>query len=779
MEKASPPRTRVGSYGTQLVLNLAPVEFTDAEMDVGVLEYRDREQLAELRAKHDGSHIFRREGAEVLALPFVANAAVVGEGVRRIRLQDNLEVSAALIRNALINHLYGLPRKVFRYRPVVFLADSSQNLLRDAARGIADCPDWLAVTPLIEVEVRVVHFDRMPPFVGMSFNTRTRKGIERSCQELVADGFRVQGCYVGSRIPSPDSRICSRFCLQGRVESMSDTDLCLSDCRSGEEALDVAEAYLEPTWRAFDSVVEHVFGRNASKILQRLDAALIQRRQGPTHVKTLRAICKYFMDHPLAIVPGIMCRPRQFLSQQPDASRFPPVENPVEVVYVFNPSGDRVGVHRDSGLDEFGPYTSKTLSPTRPRLCVICQAGHRGRIEQFVRKFLNGLTIAGDKRSPFVKGFVRKYAFQDVTTDFFDTADASAAAYEKAVGDAIRNQRDRSIRYDLALVETEERFHRLHGANNPYLICKCDFMAHQIPVQGFKLETTALPDARLQYVLNNMGLASYAKLGGVPWVIKAARPCAHELVIGLGSANIGEGRLGVRERMVGITTVFTGEGLYCLSTLSQAVQFGDYQAELLSSLKHTVQQLSQKMNWQPKAHVRLVFHAFKPFKQTEEVAVKELMASLGDYDVDYAFLHVVEDHPYFLADEKQKGVRSPDSQTNKGIYAPRRGLHFRLSDREMLMATKGPYEVKRSADGTPRPLLLRLGRESNFVDLDYLARQLFAFTCHSWRTFFPAALPVTILYSELIARLLGQLATVPKWNSATMLGRIGETRWFL
>jgi hypothetical protein len=91
---------------------------------------------------------------------------------------------------------------------------------------------------------------------------------------------------------------------------------------------------------------------------------------------------------------------------------------------------------------------------------------------------------------------------------------------------------------------------------------------------------------------------------------------------------------------------FTGDGNYCVSTLSRAVTFDSYETELLNTLKTTIERVSRSINWQLKEHVRLVFHAFKPFKQTEEGAVKALMSSLGDYDVEYAFLHVVEDHPY-------------------------------------------------------------------------------------------------------------------------------------
>ena len=177
-----------------------------------------------------------------------------------------------------------------------------------------------------------------------------------------------------------------------------------------------------------------------------------------------------------------------------------------------------------------------------------------------------------------------------------------------------------------------------------------------------------------------MAPATYSKLGGIPWLVKANMPIAHELVIGLGSARIGAGRLGESERIVGITTVFTGEGNYCVSTVSKAVSFDNYEDELLDSLRATVERVSKDRNWQPNDHVRLVFHAFKPFKGSEEDAVKGLMQSLGNYHVDFAFLHVVEDHPYQLFDENQGGVPAYDGTGGlKGRFAPERARYIRIS----------------------------------------------------------------------------------------------------
>jgi len=80
----------------------------------------------------------------------------------------------------------------------------------------------------------------------------------------------------------------------------------------------------------------------------------------------------------------------------------------------------------------------------------------------------------------------------------------------------------------------------------------------------------------------------------------------------------------------------------------------------------------------------------------------------------------------------------------------------------------------------PRPLLLRLHRASTFTDIEYLAGQAFRFTALSWRRFYPSSMPVTILYSDLIASLLGRLRHVRNWNSDILSSAAFRTsRWFL
>lgn len=776
----SSPRHSNSSTTAQFSLNVAPIVFDNAEVRVGLLPYESAEQLALLRATYGSTHVIRRAGGTTIeTVAYVTDAPDVGDHFKIVKIQRELGLAAALMRNALIGHLHAMPRKVYDFRPVTFLAEESkENLLRKAMAAGMVCPDWLTICPMYEAEVRVFHFDRQEPFVGMCLNVFTRRRISRTCQELLADGFQVHGYYVGRQIQSSDPRVQPRFRLAGRVDRVEAGRLILSDHRQNEDYVLAAEAHIEAA--AFEALVQHALGKVAAEAtLERLGTLFDTFCTGPSRLERLRAICCYFSKRRLELVPGIGCHVTAFLSQG-DTQHFPQIEKAPPVVYVFDPSGMKTDTWHDRGMDNFGPYSAPTFTPTRPRICVVCQRNHKGRVEQFIRKFLRGVAPPGSQRSPFAKGLIRKYALEDAITDFYEADGPTALAYQKAVYRAAAVQAEQDFRYALALVETEERFHELQGDNNPYLMTKSEFMSLQIPVQEFEIETTDIQDNRLQYVLNNMALATYAKLGGVPWLVRAHMPIAHELVVGMGSARITDGRLGETHRVVGITTVFSGDGNYCLSTLSRAVRFEDYAGELLASLRSTIEGLSKNMGWQPREHVRLVFHAFKPLKESEEEAVKALIASLGEYDVEYAFLHVIEDHPLLLFDESQRGEPAYDGKNGvKGVFTPERGRFLRLSGHEVLITLTGPRDVKQASDGMPRPVLLRLGRGSTFNDMTYLTRQVNTFACHSWRSYFPSPLPVTILYSELIARLLGNLSTVPQWNPIHLVGRIGEGRWFL
>ena len=771
---------------SSLILNVSPVLFQNAPLEVELFAYEGGDQLNELRHRHYQTHVFKRDQQDetdhIICVPLTQESPSLGGESDIIYLHDNLWLACTLIRNSLINYFHSLGRTVLDFLPIKLVADGSKDeLLSQSMLPGVSCPEWLSIRPLFDIDVRVFDLDERPPFVGVTLDLRTTRQILWPCSDLIAQGFDPRGLYVKHQLEIRDPRIFPRRELVGRVEVIKNGILHLTDSRDGFDDIPAAEAWLETRPDAYERCLTHAFGRFLAQVKARLEAKLSELRRGPERLSRLNLVLKYISKQNLELAQGVTCSFGPFLAERDrDAAwQFPPVRRAPGAVYVFDPTGTRTATWPvDAGLNRHGPYSQRDFI-TRPKVCVICQRTNKGQVEQFIRKLKEGITNPKFRNPPFDKGILRKYHLEELETEFFLTEDSSPQAYRKAIRQALEKGGPKGPRWNLALIQIDERFHDLRGEDNPYLISKAEFLTHQIPSQEFEIETANLPEYNLQYALNNMSLAIYAKLGGIPWLIRADQGIAHELVIGLGSASIGDRRLGQSERHVGITTVFTGDGNYCVSNLSRAVAFKDYQAELLDTLRIAVDQVREDINWKPKDPVRLIFHAFKPLRDAEAEAVKSLMAELGEYDVEYAFIHIVEDHPYLIFDQNQNGEEDKRTKKKKGVFGPTRGLFFRLSEHEVLLSLTGFREVRRPEDGIPFPVLLRLHRHSTFVDTTYLARQVYTFASHSWQGFFPCDMPVSILYSGLIARQLGQLSTLPNWNSSTMLGRIGWTRWFL
>lgn len=763
---------------TGVSLNIVPVEIDDADVRVGVLPFTSRDQLRQLRVDHANSHLFLRRGDAIHCVPRVGDAADVGDQFETIPLCDDLGLVANLFRNALIDYLRSLDRRVYGHFPVEFVGtDSKHNHLAASVPAGIDCPEWLAVRRLHEADVRVFTFDKQPAFVGVAFDVRTKRYIDATCKELIEMGLSLRGHYVCKRERHNDERLEPISKLVGRVTGIDASTLMLDDNRPEVPSIEAHDAFLHSGLNSFDACMLLAFGNDAPRVRERLEQRLAHERSGPQRLSAIRKLADHFADQSLELMPGVFAKADVVL----DATnrRCPRLFTAPKPVYVLDPTGAQTNTWHDGGLQRHGPYSRQTFSKNRPRVCVVCQTSAKGRVEQFLQKFLHGVRHPKKQHGPFDNGLIGKYRLDDVDLFFFCADGDTATDYRRAAQQAIERSTDNNEKWDLALVQIDKSFRERPFSDNPYLVTKQELLTHQVPVQEFTLELSDMWDGQLAYALNNMALATYSKLGGIPWLVQCDKAIAHELVIGLGSANIGEGRLGERERVVGITTVFTGDGNYRLSNKSQAVPFSEYADVLLESLRTTITTIAEDMNWQAGDDVRLIFHAFKPFKNVEVEAVKSLMAELGDYDTEFAFVEVVEHHPYLIFDQGQTGAYDYNTRSTKGVFAPERGRVLRLSNREVLIVLTGARDIKRPEHGMPRPVLLRLHPASTFKDTTYIARQAYTFAAHSWRSFFPSPLPVTVLYSELIAGLLGQLGQLKEWSPTVMLGRIGRSRWFL
>jgi hypothetical protein len=77
----------------------------------------------------------------------------------------------------------------------------------------------------------------------------------------------------------------------------------------------------------------------------------------------------------------------------------------------------------------------------------------------------------------------------------------------------------------------------------------------------------------------------------------------------MGVAEVSGSRTSVRQRFVGITTVFGGDGTYLLGNVSRECHYDDYADMLRSSMLSILEEVKSRNNWQPDDTIRVIFHA--------------------------------------------------------------------------------------------------------------------------------------------------------------------------
>lgn len=479
---------------------------------------------------------------------------------------------------------------------------------------------------------------------------------------------------------------------------------------------------------------------------------------------------------PLTLAPGVTCS----LGEQVEfraAGQEPSAWVAGATDYCFDAAKSKRKQYAWPGLEAFGPFDRESFPRRSPRLLVVTPDASQGLTEQFVRTLLDGVQAVTP--SHFSQGFTRLFGLTKPTFDVLAVpVTKSSEPVHRVYRAALEDKLARTSDYEAAIVVVDDRHADVADPLNPYLLAKALLMMSGVPVQEVRRSTMAKPPKSLQYILQNFAL--YAKLGGTPWTVAHDQTVTDELVIGLGSCELSGSRLEPRQRYVGITTVFRGDGNYLLANVAKACPFAQYDEVLRDSTRSVLAEVKARNGWQVGDRVRVVVHSFKPLKHVEvaEITADAVKEVAGEQVVEFAFLNVVEEHPFKLLDTDQAG-RPLRSGGVKAELVPERGVSVQLGRSTRLLCTNGPTLIKHAQSPLPSPVLLHLHPLSTYVDQTYLAEQALKFSSLSWRSTLPAYQPVTIFYSELIASLLARLQRVPDWSPAVLNTKLRSSRWFL
>jgi hypothetical protein len=189
------------------------------------------------------------------------------------------------------------------------------------------------------------------------------------------------------------------------------------------------------------------------------------------------------------------------------------------------------------------------------------------------------------------------------------------------------------------------------------------------------------------------------------------------------------------------------------------------QAEYLAGLKATVAEALGRITAEGPPPESLSLHLPKEFGREEAKVLDEVVR---DYDSQGRFrihtLKVTDEENFFIVDNA-----APDG-------VPARGTCVQISDRDFLLYTEGREEKQKWRNRIPTALRVRYyDRDTPPSVVTDLVSQVFDLGQSNWRGFNALSRPVSVLYSELIAELLGH-GIVPEGRVKDAL----STRlWFL
>lgn len=389
------------------------------------------------------------------------------------------------------------------------------------------------------------------------------------------------------------------------------------------------------------------------------------------------------------------------------------------------------------GLRRWGPYDRTLSTKSKFKIAVLSATCHKQNSNKFCGHFKDGIGLFRGIQQVF-----------KIKTEYqgFEAEKYTKIDYKKQIEKIVQGD------FDLCITTTEGYDPEI------YNFVKCMLLGNGIPCQVLDANKLNKRDDDLQWYVENVALASYAKMGGSPWVLSAdsSKP---EIVVGVSRAMDTEKRV-----FIGFTTVFKQNGDFVLfNSKSPSTTWEEYENSLEDLIKDSIEQYERI----EKTPENIIVHFHKTPGKKEKQAIEN---ALKQREIKYAMLHLNDYSKFRLFD------------TSTSQYIPSTGQHVNLSNHTALLMTDGLNEKgKRSGLGVPNVLEIVMDKHSTipFEEFPRLLKQVYDFGQINWRGFNAKAIPVTLNYSYLIARMASRLAKDGAWNNIIINNKLCKKAWFL
>ena len=750
----------------KILTNFFPIDLYHPDtIKLKVFPYT-REELKGLRDKFNETHSFFRFGDTIYGAWMVDEP--ISGNINEINPGESPKITSALIKHiffrAFISNTKGIVPLGFH--PLSFISkrdkhDAAHKHLPDNLRG------FISFDRQYEISLRTISEPGKDLRYGFTITINHRWNISKSLEKLDDKGIDLSGFNVVHSEPIPGKKgiLAPTESFIGKVTKIKN-GVAFINTNEGQQEFSASELYLRRNTKEIRKLLTKLLSEDqAEKIVKKSKkSSYLKSNYKKYYSKIEELVSKRFSEW------RYYCKNKfEFIfsgSSELDHYCYSLKSNK----FIFDYGTNSANTSIIQGLKEFGPFDSNSFTPKSPEILVICSSKCRRGFSYTMKALRDGISSS----SYYRRGMKDLFRLQEMIFNLGELKKDTAEGYLEVIKEKLAE----NDKYDLVIVEGTDKHEYAKPEENPYYRVKAFLLSKGIPVQALQEKHTQNKN-NLEYILTPFALQIYSKMGGVPWVLSSYNDVDWEIVVGISHTYIRNNQYvgGQSSRIVGLTTFFSSDGNLLFSDNSKATDYDNFFNELLLSLKSSVNKLSQDMAWKKGQTVRFVFHVFKPMKNTELEVVKELINKFSDFEIHFAFVQVIDKHPFLLFDKQSKGaVRR--SRVNKK-YVPLRKTNLILNEHECLLQTRGANELKIPGNAPSRPVLIRLHEDSTFKDMHHITQQVFKFTHHSWRSINPTHMPVTLYYAQMIARLLGKLRNIPDHNPESLLSMMKRKKWFL
>src|SRR5579871_3820974 len=665
-----------------LVLSAIEIEVIEPRLQVVRVPYPGDEPFAQLQGRGD---IFVYRDARA-GLPDDQRVLIAGlrPGILTefgtpvdAELKEHLGFTAALLQSRLLEVLKQLDLRRRRHRGLRRINRGDDLVAQTFASIRRPVPATLHgfhKYRKTEFQVRVVSLPNRGPQLVLAFEFRRHFEIDGELRELRARGLDLRGVWVRDPDRPPGQR------LLGSIAELDDVGMVVMGSE-GPRRHSFERCVPEASLSTFATVFSRALPGTLYEAYQAAEWSVQARtNSGEGYEKQMMDLAGWFgRQNLLAVTPELSCRFGGIVRAElgppgAPAHQLPPVQ------YCFASDGSALDEYPFRGLARFGPFDGRTFDKKTPRLLIVMPHDCRAAVETFERRLLEGMAKEGEQR--FARGLVGTYGLSNVIPQRVAVAVPAEGApgvgqrYVTAITEALEPSRPPDL--GLIVVRDGDAF---ADTDNAYLAAKAYLLSQGVPTQEVRVSTILGRKTGLPYVLENIAVAIYAKLGGSPWTVQPTMPVAEELVIGMGVAEDGS-RFETRRRYTGITTVFRSDGTYVLAAASPRCRYEEFQAVLTDFVVQTLRRLATIRGWQEGDLVRLVFHAHRPLRKADigELVARAVSQLGSGVQFETAFLTIHRDHPFKVIDPREPGqeravelARGGFGHRLVGVRVPARG----------------------------------------------------------------------------------------------------------